>query len=428
MRRALVLIMLLTAAVGAQELTDRIVAVVEEEPIFLSDLDNAVAEDLYLKQLRGETVPTEPAELDSLRRDLLESIIERRIVIVKAREAGIEVTGTEVEDALDQWLPGVIQAAGSEEVFLQELARQGTTLQEFKAQYRKAIEEELLVSRFVRQEFGAVSVSEEEVQRFFDVKYDSIPEIPDIVGVSHIIIIPGASAEREAAVRDKLDSIVQRLGGGEPFADVARDVSDDRLTRERGGRIGIVRLGDLRPELARIVTGLEPGRVSEPVRTAYGFEIVKIDSQIGEQFEISHISLRLQSEREDTLRAARLAQDVRDRAEAGESFEGLARQYSDDPETRENGGYIGEVEISTLDENYRSGLAGLSPGEVSEVIETPFGFQILKLVSRTASRKPRFDEAREWIRNLIQARRRERLFEGWLENARQEVYVERRDL
>lgn len=237
--------------------------------------------------------------------------------------------------------------------------------------------------------------------------------------------MPGMTPEREQATRAKLDVIQARLDAGEAFEDVARDISEDELTRELGGEIGLVSLGDLQTEIANVAVGLEEGEVSEPFRTRYGYEIIKLASKQDAGYLIRHIFIELSAERADTVRAARLAHDVRERIAQGESFESLARQYSGDPETREAGGYIGEVEVSALDEAYRQGLENLDPGDISDVLTTRHGFQILKLMSRSAGRKPSFEEARQWIRSVIDSRRREELFEKWLEEAREEIHVKR---
>jgi peptidyl-prolyl cis-trans isomerase SurA len=420
----LVVLLVVTAA-GAEELVDRIVAVVDEDPIFQSDVDAAMAEDLYLRSVRGEAMPEDSAEVDTMRKALLASIIDRRIVIAKARELGIEVTRTDVEDALDRWLGDMVSTAGSETAFLNELERQGITLKEFKTRYRKDIEEQLLVSRFMRQEFGDIEVSDKDLRRFYEAKYDSIPDLPETVGLSHIIIVPKVSAEREADAREKIDRIRERLAAGEPFGEVAAETSEDPLTRGDGGSIGLVPLDDLQDEIAGIAVELQPGEVSDAIRTRYGFEIVKLDGKEGDKYRLRHIFIKLEPDREDTLRAAEIAHDVQARAASGESFESLAMEYSDDQDTREQGGYVGEVETAALDDSYKRGLQGLNPGEVSGVIRTRYGFQVLKLISRTSSRRPSFDEARDWIRGVVEARRREALFAKWLEEARKEIYVKR---
>jgi len=417
---------LLPAGQGSgEEVVDRIVAVVEKEPIFLSEVDDALEEDLYVRSMRGEPLPKDSSELQALRREILEGVIERRIVIAKARKEGLEVTRTEVEDALDEWMADLMEAAGSEAAFNLELERQGMTLQDFKAQYRKDIEEQLLVSRFMTQAFRDVAVDERRLREFYDSKYDSIPAIPEVVGLAHIIIIPRVPPEAEDQAIARIEDAVRMLEGGEPFEAVARRASEDILTRDQGGLIGTVRLEDLQPSLAEIAAGLEPGDISDPARTPYGIEIVKLDARQGGAYTLRHIFVKLQPSRSDTARAARMAYEIRDRIAAGESFEALAREYSDDPDTRENGGYVGEIEVDALDTAYRNALAGLEPGEVSDVVRTGRGFQIVKLVSRTASRKPNFDEAKGWIRNVIEARMREALFDEWLEEARQEIYVKR---
>jgi peptidyl-prolyl cis-trans isomerase SurA len=421
----LAIAVLLVVAVGAQEVVDRIVAVVENDPIFLSEVEEALEEDLYIKSVRGEPLPVDSTELTALQEEVLEGVIERRIVVAKARREGLEVTRTEVEDALDSWLSDLIEAAGSEAAFNAELERQAMTLQDFKAEYRDDVEEQLLVSRFMTQAFRDVSVSDNRIRDFYDNKYDSIPEIPEVVGISHIIIIPRVPPEKEDRAIARVEDIVGELESGEAFADVARNTSDDILTRERGGLIGTVSLDDLQPDLAEIAGRLEVGEVSEPVRTRYGIEIVRLDSRDGDAYTLRHVFVRLHPDRADTIRAARLAQEVRDRIAAGESFESLARDYSDDSETRDNGGYVGEVEVEALDRSYQAALAELDPGEVSDLVRTERGFQILKLVSRTANRKPSFEEARGWIRSLIEARTREALFDEWLEEAREEIYVKR---
>ena len=118
---------------------------------------------------------------------------------------------------------------------------------------------------------------------------------------------------------------------------------------------------------------------------------------------------------------------MRDRAAAGENFEELAAEYSDDSETKDTGGFVGDLEIGNLDPQYKEALSGLEPGEVSQVLTTAHGFQILKLTARTIGRPPDLEEAREWIRSVLESRRREELFQEWLTVARDEIYIKRMD-
>jgi peptidyl-prolyl cis-trans isomerase SurA len=419
------LLLLPAAVAGAQDLLDGIVAIVDKNPVFASDVERAIAEDLYVRRLRGEALPADSAALAALRGEMLESLIDRRLVIAKAKKDGIEVTATEVEDGLDQWLSDLVRSSGSEATFAAELAKQGLSLDDFKGRYRKEIEEQLYVSRFMRQELAAIEVSETDLRHFFDTKYDSIPRLPEVVGIAHIMITPKISEAKENEIHGRVSSALGRIRAGEPFDKVARDVSDDQLTRAAGGDIGLVALADLQDEIAGVAAKLAPGQVSEPVRTPHGIEIVKLEERSGEQYRLRHIFMRFAPGLEDTLRASGLAEDLRARLAGGEDFEALARQYSDDATTKEKGGYLGEVEVSALEQFYRDALVSLNPGEISPVIRTPAGYQILKLVSRTVARGADYDEAKSWIRNVIETRRREAKFDVWLETARQEIYVKK---
>ena len=232
MKAIIVILCLLAPAIGlCAELIDRMVAIVDDDPILLSDLEIAVAEEIYLMRMRGEEIPEDSASVDSLRRDVLERMIDRKVVVAKAKEMGIEISRTEVEDALDRWIKDMTEAAGSEEAFAAELQRQGLTLKELKLRYRKDIEEQLLVNRFMKQQFSDIEVSEGDIVHFYETKYDSIPELPAAVGLSHIIIVPRVDAEREQEAIRRIEHAHQRIAAGEPFETVAKDVSDDPLTR-----------------------------------------------------------------------------------------------------------------------------------------------------------------------------------------------------
>jgi peptidyl-prolyl cis-trans isomerase SurA len=415
----------LAAVAQAQEPVDRILAVVEKKPIFASDIEGALAEEIYLRQMRGQPLPASEAEMAELRNNLLDAMIDRQIVLEKARKEGISVTRPEVEDALNSWVVDLMQSAGSEQAFMAELQRQGMTMRGLKDRYRKDLREQLIISKFMRTQFATATVDEVEVREFYDTKYDSIPEIPAVVGISHILIVPKPAPEKEGAVLAEVSRALDRLGGGEPFEDVARDMSEDALTRDSGGFLGTVSREDLGPEIADAVSGVEPGEISQPTRTRYGFEILKVDDESDGMLTLRHIFFKLLTTAADTSAASDLAQEVRERAVSGESFEDLAREYSDDDETAETGGYVGEVDVAALGEPHSSVVGKMSPGEVSPVLPTDFGFQIVKLISRAETRKATYEDSKEYIRNLLESRARERQFQEWLGITREEIFVRR---
>jgi peptidyl-prolyl cis-trans isomerase SurA len=413
------------AVASGQELSDRIVVIVDKNPIFQSDLDRAVEEELYYRKLRGEPAPSDSAALEALRKELLESLVDERIVIAKAAKESVEVTPTEVEDAVDQWLGDLKKSLGSDAALTSALSREGLTLEELKDRRRRDIADQLVVTKFMRRQFGSIAVSEGDMSDFYKNKYDSIPSLPEVVGISDIVVTPQISPKKEAEVARRVTGIQNRLKAGEDFARVAREASDDQLTRANGGEIGQVSLEDLQPDIAGVAAKLSVGQVSEPFRSAYGVEIVKLDSKLDDKYSLRHIFVRFAPDAADSAKALGLAEEIRSRLAAGENFETLARQYSADQTTKEKGGYLGEIEVGALDATYADAIAGLAPGEISQVISTSRGYLILRLVSRTAARKPGYDEAKGWIGNLLESRRREAEVAKWLEGARQDIFVKR---
>ena len=104
--------------------------------------------------------------------------------------------------------------------------------------------------------------------------------------------------------------IMERTRDGESFAAIAADMSDDAMTRADGGALGTISIDDLREDLAAIAGNLDTGEVSEPIRTQYGIEIVRLDAREGDLHSLSHIFIEMRPGREDTLEALRRAEDV----------------------------------------------------------------------------------------------------------------------
>ncbi|MGQ9603365.1 MAG: peptidylprolyl isomerase [bacterium] len=423
--RSLALIALVSILLMGADYVDRIVAIVDQEPILLSDLESAVAEEIHLRRIQGERIPVDSVSMRDLAEDVLEQIIDRKIIISRARQEEITVTRTEVDNALDEWIKGLIQEFGSEQRFLDELEKQGFTLRDFKQMYRRAVEEQILINSFIRKKFGDVRASESEVIDFFKTKNESIPDFPDAFEIARIVVLPKLGREAEERALAKVERAIDRLKSGEEFGAVASEISDDPLSRHSGGLIGKVRLEDLRKEIAEIALRLMPGEISEPIRRDYGIEIVKLDSVDAPYYKLRHIMVSLEPTHQDSMLAYQKVVDLRSRILNGEPFDKLADLESDDPETKGNGGYIGKVSMDVVPKVYRDALEKMQAGEVSEVLVTPMGFHLIKLISKESRRKPSFEEAADWIQAFLENRKREEAFANWLEQAREQIYIRR---
>ena len=128
------------------------------------------------------------------------------------------------------------------------------------------------------------------------------------------------------------------------------------------------------------------------MRSTLGLHLVRTDSREGDRVKASQILLRLAPSAEDSLEAKKLVREIYRRLEAGESFETLARKYSDDHVSAEHGGRLGTFQLDGLTELYRQRLAGLKPGDIADPIESPQGYQILRLAGREEARAPTFED------------------------------------
>jgi peptidyl-prolyl cis-trans isomerase D len=127
-----------------------------------------------------------------------------------------------------------------------------------------------------------VSIDEASLQALYEQEKERFKS-PQSRKVRHILlkIAEAASAENIAAIEEKGRALSEKIRQGEDFAAIARDNSDDSLTVEQGGVLGEIHLGDMAPALEKVIFALQPGEVSNPVRTPLGFQIVQVDEIIG---------------------------------------------------------------------------------------------------------------------------------------------------
>ena len=330
MRKILFLAAVLAAIVSsparAVVLVDRIVAIVNKEVITYSELYAAVAQAERELRRRNTPAPDRPI----LERQMLERLIIDKAQMQMARESGIRVDDLQVDKAVER-------IAASNNMTLAEFRR---TLESDGVSFdswRNDIRQQMVVARLREREVeNRVQVSESEVDTFLE-QAKARPDNTEY-NIAHILIrVPeGASPERIRQARERADLALGELKGGAPFGRVAASYSDapDAL---QGGVIGW-RGQDRLPELfSETLMKLQPGQVSEPLRSPAGFHILELVDRRGagaeapvKQTRVRHILLRT-NEAVSENEARRKLMDIRDRIVNGNAdFAELARTYSDD--------------------------------------------------------------------------------------------------
>jgi len=428
-RVALVLAVSALAASGSpraeREVIDRIVAVVEDEAVFESDVDQAVRQYLFQQ---GKTSVT-PAERDTLFRDALDNLINDRLVIAQAGRLGIDVPFADVEAQVNKAIDENKRMIGGEEAFERQLETEGLTADELKRMYRVQIRNRMLVERVLQKDMTRQrgAVSDEELKKFYDEHRDRVPQRPEVVHLKTIFIGFETASDATSAAREKIVALRVRIIEGADFGDVAKAESED-ASAALGGDLGFLRPQDLRePALAAAATSLDLGQVSEPVFTVYGFHLVQITDRRPESGEVRmrHILVRAVPSEADVQKVFAGANSIYEDIRKGESFDSLAARYNTDPAATRNGD-LGWLRVAELPEFFRDVLAGLKPGDVSQVMRETAGFRIVKLIERDAARPYEFSEIKDDIKRLYDQQMFSKTYDDYIADLRKRFPVEMR--
>lgn len=277
----------------------------------------------------------------------------------------------------------------------------------------------------------SVFVSPLEVKKFYEDNRDSIAYRPGKVSLAHISLIPAPSAEKEKAAQKRISEIYDILLRGADFEEVAKSFSEDEKTKNLGGYLGNLKKGTLLPDIERYLFSLKEGEISQPIRTPLGYQILKCEKKKGDRIEARHILLKVKITEEDIQREKRFANRLRDRILAGERFDSLAQLYSQDPETKDRGGYIGEFFIPQLFSPFREVAEKLEAGEISEPIistnivggDTVTAIHLIKILEKEEEKILSFEEMQEGIRNFLTEKKISERLEEYLAKIRERTYI-----
>ncbi|MCK0537388.1 peptidylprolyl isomerase [Alcanivorax quisquiliarum] len=415
----LALAMLLPVAAEARlQMLDRIAAVVNDSVIMESELDQRV--DDLARQFVAERQQLPPR--DVLRPQVLERLIMEQLQLDMAERGGIRVD----DGSLNQALAGI---ARQNDMSLDEFA---TAVQEdgFEwAAFREQIRAEMIISQLhQRQVARRVRITDREVDRFLESEMGR-QLFESEFRLGHILIgLPDdATPDQVAAAQQEAEQLVQRIRDGADFREMAVSFSDAPQALE-GGDLGWRPAAQLPTLFAEEALRMQPGQVSEPLRAGNGFHILQLIDrrgdaiQIVEQYRVRHILIRTSALRTPS-QAERLIIELHNRIEGGESFEALAREYSEDPGSARAGGDLGWVSPGEMVPEFEQTFRETPVGVLSPVFQSEFGWHFLRVEdTRSADMSDEFRVLR--ARQALQQRRYEEELQQWLRETRAEAFVD----
>jgi peptidyl-prolyl cis-trans isomerase SurA len=425
MKRLLpLLVFLLPFGSAAQSVlpVDRIVAVVNKDVITSTELNEAVAG--AQRQLRRQGTPLPERAL--LERQMLERLILDKAQLQLARDKGLRVDELQLDRAVQRIAQNNNLALAD---FRRALENDGVAFQA----WREDLREQILVSRLREREVDdRIQVSDTEIDLFL-AELAATPGARVEYQVSHILIrVPEqATPERIEAARARAQKALAEARAGADFASLAASYSDapDAL---QGGALGW-RSQDRLPELfSTALAGLEPGAVSEILRSPAGFHLLKLAQRRGAvldhapvaQTRMRHILIRA-GESMSEGEALRRLTDLRARiVSGGADFAEMARVHSGDASAA-RGGELDWVYPGDTVPDFERAYRELKVGEVSQPVRTPFGYHLIQVLERrSADMSP--ERRRLQARQALRERKSDEAYQDWLRQLRDQIYVELR--
>ena len=409
-------------AVRAEEdtLLDRIVAVVDNDVITRSELDERI--HLVEQQLEKQGTPLPPRQV--LEKQILERVITDRLQLQYAAQTGLRIDDNQLDKTIERIAE---QNKLSIPEFQATLESEGINFKKFREDIRK----EILLGRVKEREIDSrVTVTEAEIDNLLVTK-SSGQENADEFNIAHILIrVPEQAAPEDLQkLRAKAEDALKKLRDGADFNQMSATVSDAPKALEGGG-LGWKKPTELPELFQEALKSLKKGDVSDILRSPNGFHILKLLDRRGDNSPLiiqqtlaRHILIKPSEVLSEDDAQRRLA-DIKERLDNGANFAELARQYSEDG-TASKGGDLGWLNPGDTVPEFEKVMNDLKPEQISEPVKSRFGWHIIQVLERRSQDLSK-EATRLKARQEIKARKAEESFQDWIRELRDRAYVEYR--
>ena len=417
----------LPPAAANANVIDSVYVIVNDEVITKREVDNRVNDIVQRARAQNAQLPDQ----DVIRRQIVEQMISERAQLQMAKEMGVRVDDVTVDRAIGRIAEG-------QKMSVQDLRNQLEKEGMKFAQFREQIRNEIAIQQLTGHEVDSkIQVSDAEIDTYLAAEKAAAADRVEM-DISQILVrIPeNASPEQIAARKARADEVARQLRTGADFAKMAATYSDspDAL---KGGSVGWRDPDRLPPIFASELHKLKPGQMTPVIRTNVGFHIIKLvderkladaqkpDQAVVQQTHARHILLKItptQSEDEARKKLTEIKQKI---ASKQATFEDMARQYSNDG-SASKGGDLGWLFPGDALPEFETPMNALKPGEISDVVKTPFGLHLIQVVERKSEDVSK-EKERSAARQVLTDRKRQEAVEDWSRQIRDRAYVEFRE-
>ena len=429
---------LLAAAPLAAQRLDGIAAVVNDEVVLQSDVEEQLMSFLAQSHIRPDSVLA-----DTLRKQILEQLIDDKLVVAEARHQGITVSDAEIRRQVDLAIDQKKQELGGEKAYQDQLIQENLTDAKVREKFRNDLEKQIIGKRLLDKMFPKKSVPSAEAVAYFKAHPDKFPKKAAELRLAVIQIPPLPDSVSEAKGKSAAVAARKRILAGEKFAKVAADVSDDPGSARSGGDLGFFTRGTMEPGLENAAFNTKLNTISDPIRTPYGYHIVEPlerdtvktmahtdslgpDGKPLLEAHARHILIRVPLSDDDIDRAKKIAEKVHAEAVKGTPFGTLVKKYSKYQGPQSDDGDLGFISASALQPDIRSGLDSLKVGQISDVLTNQLGFNIFKLIDRHPERPYQLEEIKDELPKAVADIQAREKYETWVASLRTKAQIEYR--
>ena len=414
-----VLLFLFPIRAQNQQKVDGVAAVVGDKVVLSSDVNQSLAMAVFQQKLD----PNKDGDLiQSIKNNIINTIVNRKVVLIMAELDSVEVDEKEVDRSLQQQIDNIVQQAGSEDAAEKAL---GQPLRVFKREYWYDVRDMLVTQKYQQTIMSKVSVNRTDVERFYKTYKDSIPPFPTTAKIRHLLLNIEPNDVQIQKTTNLLKSIKGKILSKEKsFEEMALQYSQDPSAKNAGGSLGFVKRGTLVTEFEAVAFNLEPGEISDPVKTQFGYHIIETQEIRGDKINVRHILLTPPITEEDESLAYKKAFTLKDSAKTMEDFLRLVNTYSMDKETKKSGGNLGWINPKTYPiPEFGMVLNQINSNECAGPIRTDLGYHLVWLESLKPGGQANLKQHWTEIESMALNKKQADWYEVWIKESKKNVYI-----
>jgi peptidyl-prolyl cis-trans isomerase SurA len=424
MKKIIYIILLINLVFSQEEiLLDRVASVVENKIVLMSDVVLAANAVAAQQKINPNTSPT---IYKKLLEDSRESMVEQLLIIEMAEQDSVEILDKDVDKALNQQIENIISQTGGKE---EAEAVLGKKISEFKRSYRDDMRGKLLAEKYTSSLTSSISVSRGDVVDFYNTYKDSIPSFPTLYKTHHILLEIKPSEKSQKTSYEKTLNIKKEITQGLSFEEAAKKYSSDPGSKDKGGNLGYVSRGVFVDEFEKVVFTVEKNKLTDPVKTQYGYHLIEVLERTGEKVLARHILIRNEITDFDKKETYEKANKIKNSIKSFDDFYKAAQEFSDDKTSNSNGGLLGMIDLEYYQvPEIKKVIKDINIKTISSPTLTNFGYHLIWVENIKGGGTP--DLENNWLdlKEMALNKKKSDWYNNWIQGVKNKFYIKRNPL